>query len=169
MAWYKATSIRNDRWRSFEICPRPALYRDREALVSIVTDRLQDGFVKTLHGFGFGLGLLAGLLAACGSDSSTASQTADTTPPINVVITAPAAGHVSGTVILKATASDNRGVVSMGWKVNGGIVLATDFTKPFTYSWDTSVNGPGIYDWEAVASDAAGNSTTSTNVRFLVP
>jgi hypothetical protein len=105
------------------------------------------------------------LLSACGSDSTGSGP--DHTPP-TVEITGPAAGAVSGTVVIGVTASDDHRVAQVRFKVNGGLVAGVDSVAPYSYSWDTSTFGPGIYDWQAVATDAAGNTTTSAAVRYTL-
>ncbi len=52
------------------------------------------------------------------SPEASATATADTTPP-TVSVTAPAAGTVSGTVTLRATASDEVGVAGVQFLVDG--------------------------------------------------
>src|SRR5581483_11826139 len=42
--------------------------------------------------------------------------------------------------------------------------IATDTTSPYSVSWDTTGVTDGLYDLRAVATDKAGNQTTSTVV-----
>ena len=83
----------------------------------------------------------------------------DTTPP-NVSIAAPAGGSsVSGTVNVDATASDDVGVQSVQFKLDGQDLGAPDTAAPYRVSWDTrgATNGPRN-SCTAVARDAAGNT-----------
>jgi uncharacterized protein (TIGR03118 family) len=92
------------------------------------------------------------------------------TPPDTVapkVTLSNAAGTVSGTVALTATATDNVGVSSV--KFYAGTALVGTATKaPFTVQWDTSTVANGAYQLTAKAADAAGNTTTSAAVAVTV-
>jgi hypothetical protein len=94
----------------------------------------------------------------------------DTTPPA-VTITAPADGATvtSGTVVINATASDNVGVKNVQFKVNGTNLGTPDTAAPYTKSWSATAAAPGTYVFTAVASDAAGNTTTSAPVTVTKP
>ncbi|MGH8655639.1 MAG: Ig-like domain-containing protein, partial [Gammaproteobacteria bacterium] len=91
----------------------------------------------------------------------------DTTPP-TVSIAAPANGAtVSGTVTVSANASDNVGVTSVAFKVDGTTFL-TDTAAPYSMSWNTTSVSEASHALTAVASDAAGNTTTSSAVTVTV-
>ncbi len=100
--------------------------------------------------------------------TGTTPPSADTTSP-TVSITAPASGvTVSGVVSLVANASDNIGVTSVQFKLNG-VNLASEITSPpYTQTWDTTTVTNGTYLLSAVARDAAGNQTTAQNVSVTV-
>jgi PKD repeat protein len=92
----------------------------------------------------------------------------DTTPP-NVSITAPAGGAtVSGAIDVQASASDDRGVQSVQFKVDGQDLGSADTAAPYQVSWDTRSAPNGTRQVTAVARDAAGNTTTSTGVAVTV-
>ena len=91
----------------------------------------------------------------------------DTTPP-TTSITAPANGAtVSGTVSVTASASDDVGVTSVEFYIDGSLV-ATDTTSPYSYSWNTTAVANGSHSIYSRASDAAGNSGTSATVNVTV-
>jgi hypothetical protein len=94
---------------------------------------------------------------------------ADTTGP-TVSLTAPTAGStVSGSsVALSANASDNVGVSGVQFKVDGSNVGSQDTTSPYSVNWNTTTVANGSHTITAVASDAAGNSTTSSSVSVTV-
>jgi phage replication-related protein YjqB (UPF0714/DUF867 family) len=99
---------------------------------------------------------------------SVTVKNADTTAP-TVVVTSPVAGAVlSGTVALIANATDDVGIASVRLLVNGNAVGAAGTSSPFNVSWDTTAVANGTYAITAVASDAAGNSTTSAAVNVTV-
>jgi large repetitive protein len=84
----------------------------------------------------------------------------DTTPP-TVSLTAPAAGaSVHGPVTLSASASDDRGIGSVDFLVDG-VVVGTDTTAPYSTSWDSSGATDGSHAIRARARDTLGNATTS--------
>ena len=96
------------------------------------------------------------------------NATSDTTPP-TVTVTAPANGAtVSGTVSVTANASDNVGVASVQFQVDGANVGALDTAAPYSYSWNTTAATNGSHTVRAIAKDAAGNSTTSASVTVTV-
>lgn len=74
---------------------------------------------------------------------------------------------VSGTVAITASASDNVGVSSVGFYVNG-VLQGTDTSTPYTYSWNTSSLTAGTYTLTARAYDAAGNNGDSGAVTVSV-
>ena len=98
----------------------------------------------------------------------TGGPPADTTPP-TVSMTAPASGaSVSGSVNVSAAATDNVGVTSVQFQLDGANVGAADTTAPYSTSWNTTTTTNGSHTLTAVARDAAGNSTTSVPVTVTV-
>ena len=92
---------------------------------------------------------------------TVSNTSADTTPP-TVSISAPAAGaSVSGTVNVSANAADNVGVASVQFQVDGVNAGGLDASAPYAYSWDTTKVSNGTHKLDAIAKDAAGNSTIS--------
>jgi hypothetical protein len=112
--------------------------------------------------------------AAGNSTTSTAvtvtvsNSTPDTTPP-TVSISAPANGAtVSGTVSVTANASDNVGVASVQFQLDGANFGSLDLASPYSVSWNTTTSSNGSHTLRAIAKDAAGNSTTSATVTVTV-
>jgi hypothetical protein len=96
------------------------------------------------------------------------SGSSDTTPPA-VSVTAPVSGAtIAGTTTLTATATDNVGVSSVQFKVDGAAIGAPDTTTPYSVSWNSTTVGDGTHTITAVAADAAGNTTTSAGVSVTV-
>jgi hypothetical protein len=93
---------------------------------------------------------------------------ADTTAP-SVSVSAPSDGApVSGTVNVTAAASDNVGVASVQFTLDGANLGAADTSAPYTVSWNTTTATDGSHALRAIARDAAGNSTTSGAVNVTV-
>jgi hypothetical protein len=87
----------------------------------------------------------------------------DTVAP-TVSLTSPANGgsYRRGTLTLAATASDAGSGVARVAFYDGATLLGTDTSAPYQYSWNTRRVALGQHTLTAVATDAAGNSTTST-------
>jgi thermitase len=91
----------------------------------------------------------------------------DTTPP-SVSVTSPVANAtVMGSVKIRASASDDVGVVKVEFRVDGKL-LATDKTAPYQATWATRNVANGWHTISAKAYDAAGNAGTSRSVRVNV-
>ncbi|HEY8208327.1 MAG TPA: Ig-like domain-containing protein [Myxococcaceae bacterium] len=92
----------------------------------------------------------------------------DTTPP-TASVTAPTAGStVSGNVTVSANASDNVGVTSVEFYVDGTTLIGTDTTAPYSVTWNSTTVANGSHTLTAKAYDAAGNSATSSGVTVTV-
>jgi fibronectin type 3 domain-containing protein len=98
--------------------------------------------------------------------SAPLNVTIDTVLPTNTV-TNPAAGAiVSGTIPFSASASDASGILSVAFQVDG-VTKSTVTSAPYTYMWNTGTVPNGSHTLTAVATDIAGN-TTSTPVAVTV-
>lgn len=108
--------------------------------------------------------------AAYPSEFSLGSTPApsDTTPPTVSISTPANSATVSGTVNLSAAASDNVGVASVQFKLDGAALGSVITASPYTYSWDTTKASNGTHVLTATASDAAQNTTTSASVTVTV-
>lgn len=115
-------------------------------------------------------------MAANGSltvDDYSLTADAATPPPANsapqVSLTSPAANAtVSGTVDILATASDDKAVANVQFKLNGANLGAADTVAPYAYSWSTTALTNGTYTLSAVATDNEGISTASNGVQVTV-
>ncbi len=96
------------------------------------------------------------------------AATGDTQPP-TVAFTAPAslADGLTGSLQITANASDNVGVASVEFQVDG-IALTTDTSSPFAATVDTTQYASGQHVLRVRASDGAGNTSNwvSRTVRF---
>jgi hypothetical protein len=102
--------------------------------------------------------------SATSGPGTTGTSGGDTTPP-SVSLTAPLAGStLSGTVAVSANASDNVGVASVQFLLDGTDLGSEVTTAPYSVNWDTSTAAAGSHTLSAIAKDAAGNSTTATAV-----
>jgi hypothetical protein len=91
----------------------------------------------------------------------------DKTPP-TASLTAPAPGAtVSGAVALSASASDDIGVVSVDFLVDGA-VASTKTAAPYSWTWNTATVSNGSHQLRVRARDAAGNVGESSPISVLV-
>lgn len=90
--------------------------------------------------------------------------------PPTVSITAPANGStVSGTVAVSASASDDNGVSSVQFFVDGGSIgTDTNGADGWSVVWDTAAVADESHEITAVATDTANKSTTSAAVIVTV-
>jgi hypothetical protein len=91
----------------------------------------------------------------------------DTTPP-TVSLTSPTNGIVSGTVTVKASASDNDGIDGVQFRINGSNFGPKDVQPPFEIDWTTTAVPNGVYRLTAVAIDRVGNTRESDPVDVTV-
>lgn len=86
----------------------------------------------------------------------------DTTPP-TLAITNPANGtNVSGTAIIRASASDNSGAAGITQKLYiDGALKVTATGGALTYNWNTRKTPLGGHTIVVTATDASGNATTA--------
>jgi uncharacterized protein YjiK len=90
--------------------------------------------------------------------------------PPSVSITSPEDGStVSGTVTVQADAADDNGVVQVQF-FDGGVSIGTDIngSDDWSVAWDTTSASDGSHVLTAVATDTAGNATTSAPVQVTV-
>lgn len=99
--------------------------------------------------------------------SGASSGAGDSTPPA-VSLSSPTGGTASGTVTLRATASDNSAVAGVWFTVDGTAVGSEVLTSPFEQAWNSASVASGTHTIRAVARDAAGNVTTSSPVSVTV-
>ncbi|MFN8582357.1 MAG: sulfatase-like hydrolase/transferase [Gemmatimonadaceae bacterium] len=99
--------------------------------------------------------------------SLLATPPADQPPTVSVTV--PAAGaHLSGSVALTADASDDRGVESVQFLVDGIAVGAPITAAPFALTYATDTLTAGNHQIAARARDDAAQETTSAAVDVLV-
>ena len=88
-------------------------------------------------------------------------------PPV-VAVTAPAAGTVSGTIAVTATATDVLGVSMVEFFLNGTTSLGVVTTAPYTVQWNSTTIADGAATLTAKATDADGNVATSPSIAITV-
>jgi hypothetical protein len=107
--------------------------------------------------------------ALSGQGATSTPPPSDTTPP-SVTLTAPGNNAtVSGsTVTVSASASDNVGVASVQFQLDGANLGAQQSAAPYSVIWDTTATVNGPHSLSEIARDAAGNQATAVPVAVLV-
>jgi hypothetical protein len=90
--------------------------------------------------------------------SAVVVNTDNTSPELTLISPAPGA-LVRGTVVLEATASDNRGVAKVEF-LDGWTRLGSSETAPYVGTWYTTNGWDGAYTLTVKAYDLTGNVTT---------
>src|SRR5207245_2701363 len=97
------------------------------------------------------------------SSDLTLTTAADTTPP-TVSISSPANGAtVSGTITVTANASDNVGVASVQFLLDGANLGSLDTASPYSVSWNTAAAINASHTVRAKAKVAKTTSTATTS------
>src|SRR5205085_613877 len=104
--------------------------------------------------------------AAANSTSASISVTvnnpvADTTPPTVSFRSPESRAGDSGTISVTANVSDNAGVASVSFYVDG-VLKSTVTASPYAYSCNTTTLANGSHTLMATAKDAAGNSASAS-------
>ena len=105
---------------------------------------------------------------AVSPDVAVTVNNADTTLPIVAISTPTGGATLAGSVAVVATATDNVGVASVQFLLNGGNLGSLVTAAPYTVLWNTSTLPNGIYTLAARARDAAGNIKVSAAVTVTV-
>jgi hypothetical protein len=114
-----------------------------------------------------GLLVLAGTASAGRGGGGGGRIKADKAPP-SIAISSPAEGAMTNaTISVAGAASDNVQVASVAVSVDGGPYQAAQGTTSWSYSLDTTRYANGSHTVNALAADAAGNTST-TSVGFAV-
>ncbi|MBE2225429.1 MAG: DUF4082 domain-containing protein, partial [Anaerolineae bacterium] len=100
--------------------------------------------------------------------ASTTPLPPDTEAP-SVTITEPVASAVvSGTVTIRANASDNVAVAGVQFQVDGVNVGAEDTIAPYSINWNSLTVANGTHQLTAIARDAVGNTATASAIPVTV-
>lgn len=86
----------------------------------------------------------------------------DTSAP-SVRIANPVSGKVSGSVTVSTSASDNSGAAGIRQSIYlDGVLVAKGTGASLAYSWNTRKSAQGTHTVQAIAVDAAGNSSSTS-------
>lgn len=150
----------------------PAMYdsvRNLPTTPTVIRAEARDAAGNTASACRYVNGAVPG--SSCGSGTPPPPPPpppADTTAPM-ATVTAPGAGMtVQNTFLVTAAATDNVGVVSVQFTLDGANLGAADTTAPFEVAWDTTTATAGAHTLRAIARDAVGNTGTSPAVSVTV-
>nr|QIH44523.1 S8 family serine peptidase [Vibrio ziniensis] len=90
----------------------------------------------------------------------TDTQSVDTQAPEVVIVTPEQNAQIAGLVNVDVSASDDQGVSSVSLYANG-VLVATDISAPYQFSWDSTQADNGEVTLTAYAYDAADNEGIS--------
>jgi peptidoglycan hydrolase-like protein with peptidoglycan-binding domain/sulfur relay (sulfurtransferase) DsrF/TusC family protein len=107
-----------------------------------------------------------GAIEIAGSGGGTPPPS-DTTPPTTSISSPTAGATVSGSISVSASASDNVGVTSVQFYVDG-VLKTSDNTSPYSFFLDTTSLSNGTHTLQTRASDGAGNMGSSQSVNITV-
>ncbi len=99
---------------------------------------------------------------------TVSNTTADTQQPVTSLTSPTASSTVQGTVTVSATASDNVGVASVRFILDGIALGSPVTTPPYQVFWNTITATNATHTLRAVATDAAGNASSSPTVNVTV-
>lgn len=131
-----------------------------------------DSVTSELYGFGQAVILNPTSVSFTRKTFNTTSDAGGSSTPVNdtypavSVSVSPNTTIVGQSVTLSATASDDKGVAGVQFKVNGVDQGSEDTTSPYTFSYTQA--SPGIYTVTAVARDTLGQKTTSNSISLTV-
>ena len=134
------------------------------------TPRLQAARQQAHHGLAVDRHFTVHARDGANNPGTSTSMTFTTLPalsdvqPPTVAFVTPAAGAVSGPVTLHASASDDVGVVSVTFNVDGVALGAPDTSAPYTVVWDSTSVADGAHTLTAEARDAVNHVSTATVV-----
>ena len=110
-----------------------------------------------------GLSIAAWLAAGCaggvagGGSGPPPPPPADTRAPVVEIVSPTGANPIAGITTLVASATDDVGVASVQFRIDGNDHGPQLFAPPWRTSWDTSTSQDGVHQISAAALDAAGN------------
>ena len=102
-----------------------------------------------------------------GSSSAVAFSVSNVVPDTTAPTATASVTGTSGTITFNATASDNVGVTSVEFIVDG-VSRGTDTTAPYSLAFNSTALTNGSHTLVARARDAAGNIGNSSSVAFSV-
>lgn len=114
----------------------------------------------------FGAGRVNAAAAVQRARELSGAPTTDTSAPL-VSITSPGSGSVTGVVPVNVSATDNVGIVKVELYAKG-VLVATDPTPQYSFSWDSKTAADGAATLVAKAYDSTGNISTSATINVTV-
>lgn len=91
----------------------------------------------------------------------------DSGPVLDISMTSPTGGVVSGTIPVSASVTGGTGNTSVQFKVDTQNIGQPVTAAPYTIQWDSSSVGDGLHTLYAVATDSTGSATASVGVTVM--
>jgi len=113
--------------------------------------------------------LAAFLWYGCGSDATSPDPDSlnDSIAPECKIISPTNGETVHGQVIIRSECTDNKKIVKVELLVNGNVISSLN-KSPWDFSWNTEPLQDGKYKLQVRATDAAGNTSSSSEVEVLL-
>ncbi len=124
-------------------------------------------YIITFKGGASGVKDLAGNALTADFTSTFTTGVLDLTAPSVSIATPSSGAKLKGLVTLSANASDNVAVGLVEFQVNG-ILVGSDSSSPYSFSWNSATSGDGATVISARATDTSLNKTTSAGVNVTV-
>ena len=105
--------------------------------------------------------------AAAAVQMALNTSAADSQAPVVTVFAPGKNALVSGNVLVEVSATDNTGVNEVSLYANG-VLVATDMTAPYQFSWDSMQESDGLVTLSATAVDASLNEGVSSDLTIEV-
>jgi hypothetical protein len=103
-----------------------------------------------------------------GTSPSFVFDVDNTSPAASITAPSNGAGVTGSAVTISANATDNSGLQKVDFYYDSNVLIGTDTSAPFGLSWDSNTVTEGSHTLFAVATDLAGNTTTSAIISVTV-
>lgn len=139
------------------------VFRDGVQIATAPSPSYSDGGLTAATTYAYSVAAFdaAGNLSGRSSSAfATTPAAADATPPTVSIVSPGDGATVSDTIVLSAAASDNVGVASVQFQLDG-VNLGPPLAAPYDYRWNTLTASNGRHALSAIARDHDGNQAVS--------
>lgn len=109
-----------------------------------------------------------GVIGPADAGSAGGGNGSDTTPPLVSILTPASGAALTGTVEVEASVTDNTGISTVIFQMDGVTTFATLSSPPWKANLDTTTFENGAHTLTVVARDLAGNQAQSAPVAITI-